>query len=122
MPGSALKIAVKLIMNDFKWSKTEKKIARIAFDKAYQRECSDLIEKIRKKVGEITEPNNIWGLHDYLTERRDDIDEKYDYRYSKLIFVFARLVKEGWLDFNDLKGLAENKIDRIESFINFWNE
>jgi hypothetical protein len=26
-------------MNDFKWSKTEKKIARAAFEKAYQREC-----------------------------------------------------------------------------------
>jgi len=28
----------------------------------------------------------------------------------------------GWLDFNELKGLAENKIDRIESLVNFWNE
>ena len=55
-------------MNDFKWSKTEKKIARAAFDKAYQRECSDLIEKIRTKAGEITEPDNIWRFHDFLTE------------------------------------------------------
>jgi hypothetical protein len=109
-------------MNDFKWSKTEKKIARVAFDKAYQRECSDLIEKIHTKAGEITGPDNIWRFHDYLTEKRDEIDKKYDYRYSKLILVFARLVKDGWLDFKDLKGLAENKIDRIESLINFWNE
>ena len=109
-------------MNDFKWSKTEKKIARSAFEKAYQRECSDLIEKIRTKAGEITEPDNIWRFHDFLTNKRDEIDEKYDYRYSKLILVFARLVKDGWLDFKDLKGLAENKIVRIESLINFWNE
>jgi hypothetical protein len=109
-------------MNDFKWSKTEKKIARIAFDKAYQRECSNLIEKIRSKAREITEPDNIWRFHDFLTEKRDEIDEKYDYRYSVLVLVFARLVNDGWLDFDDLKGLAENKIDRIESLINFWNE
>jgi hypothetical protein len=109
-------------MNDFKWSKTEKKIARIAFDKAYQRECSNLIEKIRTKAREITEPDNIWRFHDFLTEKRDEIDEKYDYRYSVLVLVFARLINDGWLDFDDLKGLAENKIDRIESLINFWNE
>ena len=109
-------------MNDFKWSKTEKKIARAAFEKAYQRECSDLIEKIRTKAGEITEPDNMWRFHDFLTEKREEIDEKYDYRYSVLILVFARLVNDGWLDFNDLKGLADNKIDRIESLINFWKE
>jgi hypothetical protein len=109
-------------MNDFKWLKTEKKIARIAFDKAYQRECSNLIEKIRTKAREITEPDNIWRFHDFLTEKRDEIDEKYDYRYSVLVLVFARLINDGWLDFDDLKGLAENKIDRIESLINFWNE
>ena len=107
-------------MNDFKWSKTEKKIARIAFDKAYQRECSNLIEKIRTKAREITEPDNIWRFHDSLTEKRDEIDEKYDYRYSVLVLVFARLINDGWLEFYDLKGLAENKIDRIESLINFW--
>jgi hypothetical protein len=109
-------------MHDFKWSKTEKKIARAAFEMAYHRECSDIIEKIRTKAKKISEPDNIWRFHDFLTEKRDEIDEKYDYRYSKLILVFARLVNEGWLDFSDLEGLAEDKIDRIESLINFWNE
>lgn len=109
-------------MNDFKWSKTEKKIARAAFEKAYQRECSDLIEKIRTKAGEITAPDNMWRFHDFLTQKREAIDEKYDYRYSVLILVFTRLVNDGWLDFNDLKGLADNKIDRIESLIDFWKE
>ncbi len=102
--------------------KTEKKIARKAFEKAYQRECSDLIEKIHTKAGQSTEPDNIWRFHDFLTEKRDEIDEKYDYRYSVLILVFARLINDKWLDLDDLKGLAENKIDRIESLINFWNE
>ena len=109
-------------MNDFKWSKTERKIAIASFENEYQLEISDLIYIISRYSGEITEPDNIWRFHDFLTEKRDEIDEKYDYRYSKLILVFARLVKDGWLNFNDLKGLAENKIDRIESLINFWNE
>jgi hypothetical protein len=33
--------------------------------------------------------------------------------------VFARLIKDGWLDFNDLKGLPKSKIDRIESLVDF---
>jgi hypothetical protein len=109
-------------MHDFKWSKTEKKISRAAFEKAYQRECSDISEKIRTKAKKISEPDNIWQLHDFLTEKRDEIDEKYDYRYSKLILVFSRLINEGWLDFSDLEGLAEDKIDRMKSLIDFWNE
>ena len=109
-------------MNDIKWSKAEKKIARTAFDKAYKRECADLIKQLRAKAREIAKPDDIWRLHDFMSEKRDEIDEKYDYRYSKLILVFSRLVKEGWLDLKELKGLAENKIDRIESLINFWNE
>jgi len=28
-------------------------------------------------------------------------DEKYDYRYSVLLFVFARLLKEKWLKDTD---------------------
>jgi hypothetical protein len=34
-------------MNEFKWSKSEKKIARRAFDK---RECSGLAERIPEKA------------------------------------------------------------------------
>ena len=109
-------------MNDITWSKAEKKISRSAFDKAYQRECADLIKNLRVKTNDISAPDNLWRLHDFLTERRDEIDEKYDYRYSKLILVFARLIKDGWLDFNELKGLNLDKIERIKSLIDFWSE
>ncbi len=102
--------------------KREKKIARTAFDKAYEQECADLIKKLRAKAKDVAEPDDIWRFHEFLTEKRDAIDEKYDYRYSVLLLVFARLINDGWLDINDLKGLSENKIDRIEALINFWNE
>jgi hypothetical protein len=38
----------------------------------------------------------------------------YDYRYSVLIFEFARQLKEGWLTLTDLEGLGEDKIKEIE--------
>jgi hypothetical protein len=105
-------------VNDTQWSKIEQRIARKAFEKAYERECGDLVNKVRTKAGNITKPGDIWRLHDFLTKKRKEVDEKYDYRYSVLILVFARLIKDGWLDFKDLEGLAEEKIDRIAAFVN----
>jgi hypothetical protein len=106
-------------MNHVKWSKTEKKIAREAFEKAYERECDYLSGRIREKENEIQTPDDIWQLHDFPTEKREEIDEKYDYRYSVLDLVFGRLIKDGWLDFEDLESLNEEKIETIKSLLRF---
>ena len=36
-------------MNNIKWSKKEKSIARAAFEKAYEKECDQIIEKLKVK-------------------------------------------------------------------------
>jgi len=36
----------------------------------------------------------MWDLEHHLTERRKEIDRKYDYRYSQLDLVFGRLLRE----------------------------
>ncbi|MBN1223805.1 MAG: hypothetical protein JXB23_11195 [Candidatus Aminicenantes bacterium] len=41
-------------------------------------------------------------------------DDKYDYRYSRLIFVYGRLLKEGWLNINELEGLDDDKMTKIK--------
>jgi hypothetical protein len=84
-------------MSEIIWSDTEQEIAQTAFQKAYQRETSTLIEHIKEQSGRITVLDDIWQMHDYLSARRHQIDGKYDYRYTSLIFVFAQLLKEGWL-------------------------
>jgi len=104
-------------MNYVNWSKTEKKIAREAFEKAYERECSFLAGRILEKANQITKPEDIWELHDFLIEKRKEVDQKYDYRYSMLELVFARLIKDGWLDFTDLKGLNEEKIEQLQRLL-----
>jgi hypothetical protein len=95
------------------WSKKEKAVARQAFENAYEKECKDLIKQIQKRANEANDPNDIWRLHDFLAERTREIENKYDYRYSMLIFVFARLMKEGWIKVGDLEGLSEDKIAKI---------
>ncbi|WP_013324592.1 hypothetical protein [Gloeothece verrucosa] len=95
------------------WSETEQKIAQEAFSKAYQRETSFLINQIRSQATEIVDLDQVWQLHDFLSARRHQIDGKYDYQYSALIFVFAQLVKEGWLHLKDLEGLDQDKLAKI---------
>ena len=95
------------------WSEAEKQIAHEALNKAYIRETEALISEIRKKSSEITEINDIWSLNDYLNAKRYDIDGKYDDRDSTPMFVLAKLVKEGWLNSDELAGLTPDKRAKI---------
>jgi hypothetical protein len=104
-------------MNEIDWSKAEKNIARSAFEKAYERETSALIEDVREQAGTIATLEDIWRLHDFLSTRRHELDGKYDYRYSMLIFVFAQLVREGWLQPQDLAGLAPDKLSKVMALV-----
>ena len=102
-------------MGTSEWSKSEKESARRAFDMAYIRECKSIEEDFRRRVSDLQAPEGLWAIHDYLTEKRQEMDKKYDYRYSVLLFVFARLLHEGWITREDLKGLSEDKIEAIAS-------
>jgi len=106
-----------MMMRDLKWSKTEKQIAKNAFGKAYERECADLAKTIQSEAEKIKEPADIWHLQHFLNKKVKEIENKYDYRYSVLILVFAKLTKDGWLNFDDLKGLRQDKIDRIAALL-----
>ncbi|MEM7553141.1 MAG: hypothetical protein AAF378_03420 [Cyanobacteria bacterium P01_A01_bin.84] len=100
-------------VSDIGWSETEKKIAHKAFEKAYEREINALIAEVRTQASNINQIEQMWCLHDFLSARRHDIDGKYDYQYSSLIFVFARLLKEKWLNLDDLEGLDKAKLTKI---------
>jgi hypothetical protein len=101
-------------MNGDKWSKQEKAVARRAFETAYEKECGEIINKIQEMAKKASDPDEIWQLHDFLNTKRREIDDKYDFRYSMLILVFARLLKERWIDTQDLEGLREDKITKIK--------
>ena len=100
-------------MIDFKWSEAEKKIARKAFNAALKRECAVVMEKLKSLAAKAERPDDIWAIHDYLTAQRQTIDGKYDYRYSQLIIVFGRLLRENWIEDEDLEGLGEDKLQSI---------
>ncbi|GAB4152602.1 MAG: hypothetical protein Fur0046_32300 [Cyanobacteria bacterium J069] len=99
--------------SDIQWSQTEKSVAQAAFNQAYEREVQALIAEVNARAGDIEKLDDLWTLHDFLSARRHDLDGKYDYRYSVLIFVFARLVQEGWLQLHELEGLEADKLTKV---------
>jgi hypothetical protein len=104
-------------MNEINWSKSERVIARRAFDTAHKRECDTIITKLKEMIVKTKEPVHIWQIYDYLTEQKENIDEKYVYRYSILTLIFARLLSEGWLKKSDLEGLGDDKIKEIKKWL-----
>ena len=95
------------------WTQVEENVARKAFDIAYQRETSALIESVRYRASSLTEIEDMWRLHDFLSVKRHEVDGRYDYNLPTLIFVFAGLVKDGWITVQELEGLDADKIAKI---------
>jgi Photoprotection regulator fluorescence recovery protein len=100
-------------MFEFKWSHAEKVIARHAFDLALRNELQTTIQEAKERAAKISESAELWELEDWLAERREDINRRYDYRYSVLPLVFARLIGDGRLRVDDLKGLQPEKLELI---------
>ena len=101
------------------WSKSEKVIARKAFDAALGRELLEVIQEAKRMANRIQHSSDLWDLEHYLTERRKKIDRKYDYRYSQLTDVFGRLLYERRVTEEELSGLREDKMKLIHSFAEF---
>jgi hypothetical protein len=97
------------------WQESEQVIARHALDLAHHREVSALLDTVRHAAQDVQDVSTVWQIHDFLSARRHDLDGKYDFRLSGLIFVLARLVKEGWLEVGDLQGLAADKVAKVTS-------
>jgi hypothetical protein len=104
------------------WSRSEKAIARTAFDAVLGRELHEVIQQAMKMASQIQQSSDLWDLEHYLTQRRKEIDRKYDYRYSQLTQVFGRLLYEKRLREEELRGLREDKLKSIRSFAKFLAE
>ena len=101
--------------NKSQWSEAEEAIAKQALQAAYERETSALIANVRDRAGSITELEDLWYLHDLLSTKRYEIDGKYEYNSSTVVFDFANLVKEKWLSLEDLKGLKPEMLSKISA-------
>ena len=105
--------------SELRWSKSERAIARKAFDHALNQELQEVIQQAKQMAVAIKQASDLWELEHHLTQRRKEIDRKYEYRASRLIFVFGTLLYEGRLTEEDLRGLREDKLEAIRSDADF---
>jgi hypothetical protein len=104
---------------DLHWSPSEKKIARKVFDAALGLALARAVDEFKQKAAAVSSPDAMWDLEDYLHEQRKRINEIFDYRYSRLIVVFARLLHDGLVGQEQLAGLAEDKLEAIRAYLDF---
>ena len=107
-------------MFDTKWSPGEKKVAHAAFEAALSRERAAIRRHIEAMLSVSAEGPEIWAIRDYLNEKAREFDHKYDFRYSVLIDVFARLLAEGWLTLDELAGLDTSKLELVRNRSAMW--
>jgi hypothetical protein len=104
------------------WSRSEKAIARVAFDAALGQELHEVIQEAKRMANEIQKSSDLWDLERHLTQRRKEIDRKYDFRGSRLADVLGRLLYENRLGEEDLRRLREEKMKSIRSFAQFLRD
>jgi hypothetical protein len=104
-------------MHELRWSRAEKAAAQRAFDIALERELTAVLQEAKERAAQIQEPSELWELESWLTQRRRQIDCRYDYRYSVLPLVFASLIRDGRLCEEDLAGIGRDKLDCVRDLI-----
>ena len=64
----------------------------------------------------------MWELEGHLTERRKDIDRRYEFRSSRLTQVLGILLCEGRIAEQELRGLQDDKVKAIRSLAKILSE
>jgi hypothetical protein len=101
-----------LISRD-EWSNSEKKIARRAFEAALDVALAGILAEFKRRAVAVTTSDQMWDMADYLRQQRRQIEDTFDYRYSQLLYVFALLMFNGYLDEAQLAGLSDDKLNEI---------
>lgn len=107
------------MQENLRWSNSERKIARRAFEDALNQELQEVVHKTKQMAAEIKEPSEVWDLEQYLAERRKEINRRYEFREAKLSQVFGTLLYEGRLTEEQLRGLGEDKLKKVRSHADF---
>jgi hypothetical protein len=108
--------------SDVTWSRAEKAVARRAYDAALERELREVMEDARQRASRIRQPSDVWDLEQYLTQRRKEIDRKYQFRASHLTHVLGELLHDKRISERELHGLREDKLKSMWAFAKFLAE
>ena len=99
------------------WTAEEKRLARRAFDTALQRERFALLVEFKKKAEAANDFDATSVDRYHLKDKQRELDARYDYRYLRLVVVFAGLVRDGRISETELEGLSEDKLASIRAML-----
>ena len=68
----------------------------------------------------MTTPDELWAIGEDVYRQRRKLKDMFDYRYSQLLFVFPQLIREGYLDEQELSGLSDEKMGEIRHLLSLW--
>jgi hypothetical protein len=100
-------------VNDWKWSDAEKRLAQRVYEEARLAELAETLADFKARAAAAPTVDEMWPLEGHLRSRRRELEEKYQYRYSQLPFLFARLLREGRVHASQLAGLSSDKLEAI---------
>ena len=101
------------------WTEQEQAVGLTALNRAQARTIERLIADLHRQVIELTSADQIWQLHDFLSIQRHGIEGRFEFRQESILFVFASLVKEGFLNLDELQGLDAEKLAKIMAMSRF---
>ncbi len=107
--------------DDLRWSPSEKKIARAAYDAAIAVALARIMTEFKRRAELAREPSDMWAIESYLRDERREIDEMFTYSYSKLPNVFGYALSKGYLNEDQLVGLGEDKLYPIKRMASFFS-
>jgi hypothetical protein len=107
------------VMREMKWTEAEKKLSRRAFEVALQAELAEVLQELKAPAAAAQTPGDMWPIEHFLYQRRRELDAKYDPRYSQLVSVFGRLIREGRLTEAHFEGLSQDKLEFIRRIASF---
>ena len=76
-------------------------------------ELAEVIADFKARAAAAVLPEEMWAIEEHLNAKRHEIDEKYIYRYTRLILVFGHLLREGRIQEAQLAGLSAEKLKEI---------
>jgi len=107
----------QIAMEHGHWSPSEKKIAHAVFEAALEQELAHTLAEFKRRAAALNSADQMWALRSFLESSEREIQGKYDFRCSQLLFVFGRLVREGRVSAAQLQGLSQDKLDTIRRIV-----
>ena len=108
--------------NEPNWSRSEKALARTAFDAALGRELHEVIQEAKKMASQIQQSSDLWDLEHYLTHvvKRSTASTTIGIRNSRR--CSGDFCTKSDSVRKELRGLREDKLKPIRSFAKFLAE